>query len=181
MKKEYQYDPENEQQDTAEEVEIISKTRLKNEARALQEFGKILVELTPAKLKKLPLTENTRNAVNDFFKQSGNIALKRHLSYIGKCLRQDDIEALKAALAEDHFNQRREQQDASEPSPRELLLDALLEQGDSKIQEILQKHPSLDRQKFRQLLRNVISAKTDVKKKAATGKLKAFIHDNNLS
>jgi len=161
--------------------EFVSKTQLKNEAKALQAFGKELLALPDAKLKRLPISANTLTALADFHKQSGNIARKRHLAYIGKCLRNDDAEAIKTALTQDSFEQMREQQESVKTSPQDELVNALVEQGDAKIQALLQVHPAIDRQNLRQLVRNVKNAKNDVKRAAASHKLKTFVNDFNLA
>ena len=156
------------------EDDFVSKTQLKNEAKAAQSFGKTLIELSAAKLESLPLSETTINAVNDFHKQSGNIAKKRHLAFIGKCLRNEDVDAVKTALSESSFNHLREQAGEKKSSLKSLV-EELLAQGDTKIHELTQTYTQLDRQKLRQLLRNALNAKSDVKREVAVAKLTSYL------
>lgn len=165
--------------ENTDDVEFVSKTQLKNEAKALQKFGESLVNLPLEKLEKLPLTDNTITAIKGFHKQSGNIAKRRHLAYIGKCLRHDDVEAAQQLLHEESFQPRRTVQDNNASTINKLIED-LLENGDQKIQVLLTSHPQLERQKIRQLIRNIKSAKTNEKIKITTHKLKMYLESNNI-
>lgn len=165
--------------ENTDDVEFVSKTQLKNEAKALQTFGKTLVDLPLEKLELLSLTENTINAIKDFHKQSGNIAKRRHLAYIGKCLRHDDVETAQKMLSEENFQQRRAVQEKTIDPLAELIND-LLENSDEKIQALLATNPQLDRQNLRQLIRNIKNAKTESKINTTTQKLKTFLQVNKI-
>jgi ribosome-associated protein len=170
------------------EQELSSRTQLKNEAKELHAFGKLLVELSAEKLSLLPLNETTHAALEDFHKQSGNIAKKRHLAYIAKCLRADDVSEAKQILTNDEFSQRRAQlakSDETESQPKldknAQLIVVLMADGDQQIQQLVEKNPSLDRQTLRQLVRNANNAKVEKKINQAKQKLAAFIKQNKLA
>ncbi len=162
--------------------DVVSKTQIKNDAKAKRNFAKELIVLSESKLNALPLLDSTKAAINDYHKQSGNIARKRHLAYIGKCLRNDDAEAAKIMLVEENFSQFR---DSVQPNKKkeELsgLIEALVERGDDKIQQLVEDNPALDRQLLRQLVRNVKNAKTATKKSAATNKLMTYFKANPVN
>lgn len=157
-----------------ETEEFVSKTQLKKDAKALQDFGKKLVQLSANQVEQLPLEEVTKNAINDFHKQQGNIAKKRHLAFIGKCLRKDDAEAAMNFLEEDSFaNLRKMADEEKDQSPD--IIETLTNGGESEIQALIESNPQVERQTIRQLIRNVKSAKSEAKKVSAKNKLKQFL------
>lgn len=172
------------------EDEFVSKTQLKNEAKHLQQFARQLINLPSPKVQQLPLNDTTQIAIADYHKQSGNIARKRHLAYIGKCLRHDNAKQAEEMLEENLFASTREKQlhdndktDSSEKknSAEEELINLLLENTDQQIEILLEADPDLSRQTMRQLIRNVVKAKTEQKKTASLNKLSAFLKSNKLS
>lgn len=172
----------------SDEDEYISKTELKNDAKELHRFGKQLVLLSREKVNLLPLDETTKYAVNDFHKQVGNIAKKRHLAYIAKCLRSDDkVSTSMKVLEQDSFAQLRavaaHQKNKAKTEKLESeadLLNALLENTDQQIQLLIEQYPRLDRQKLRQLSRNFQKAKTEAKKLQAKNKILDFFVENKI-
>ncbi|TQV86663.1 ribosome biogenesis factor YjgA [Aliikangiella coralliicola] len=164
------------QTDTTDEA-FVSKTQLKKESKALQAFGKELIAMPETKLMQLPLNETTLRAVRDYHRQSGNIARKRHLSYIGKCLRNEDAEAVKEFLREDKFSQLRSQVAETKADPLDKMVRDLQEKGDQQVQILVEQNAAIDRQALRQLVRNTNSAKDDVKRKAAESKLRSFLEN----
>ena len=75
-----------------------SKSARKREAIALQKLGERLVEMRPEDLAKLPLTEPMVEAITEARRLTSRGALGRQHQYIGKLMRDEDIEALEAAL-----------------------------------------------------------------------------------
>ncbi|WP_196137364.1 ribosome biogenesis factor YjgA [Aliikangiella sp. G2MR2-5] len=158
--------------------DFISKTQLKKEAKALQQFALELIELPDKKLKLLPLNDVTKTAVRDFHRQSGNIAKKRHLAFIGKCLRNDDAEQARVFLSEDKFAELRGE--PSGDSVNSQWLNKLILEGDPAIQLILDEYDSLDRQTLRQHVRNINNAKVDNKRQGFTEKLRQYLFENGI-
>ena len=171
-------DQENFDKLADDDESFVSKTQLKNEAKALQAFGKVLVGLSADKLNALPLSDTTIQAIKDFHKQSGNIAKKRHLAFIGKCLRGEDADAVKMALEQENFGNQRNQKTAEN---NDTLIDTLLAEGDAKVQDLLQQFHSMDRQKLRQLVRNANKAPAGPKKETARKKLNQYLLENQVS
>jgi len=186
--KSWTYSAANREDTSLDEDEYISKTELKNDAKELHRFGKQLVLLSIEKLNLLPLDESTKYAVADFNKQVGNIAKKRHLAFIAKCLRSDDevSESMKV-LEQDTFAQLRavaaheKTKAKTEKLDNETqLINALLANADQQIQILIEHYPEFDRQTLRQLTRNLQKAKTEPKKLQAKKKLLELIAANNV-
>ena len=115
----------------------------------LQKLGEELVELKPAVLEKFPLSEDLRDAIADA-QRFKNEAKRRQLQYIGKLMRTEDPEPIQAAL--DKVRNKHSQATA-ELHKLEQLRDRVIEEGDSAIAEVLERFPSADRQRLRQLSR----------------------------
>jgi len=75
-----------------------SKSARKREAHALQKLGEQLVALRAADLEKLPLPENLRDAIDEARRLKGHGAIARQRQYIGKLMREIDVEPVLAAL-----------------------------------------------------------------------------------
>ena len=139
--------------DELEDENFISKTELKQQAKEHQKLGESIVNLTPAHLDTVPLDEELADAVN----VARNVSRKkegfrRQLQFIGKLLRQRDTTAIEEAMAK-----LAHQHQASNVAFHKLekAREAVIEQGDSAIQALIEEYPSLDRQKLRQFHRQV--------------------------
>ncbi len=163
--------------------DVLSKTQLKVQAKALQDVALQLVKLSKEKLTRLSLGETTLKAINDYALQKGHIAKKRHIAYIAKCFRKEDIDLVKQELEQDNFKQHRFQAQQSKviASPLENLIDSLVNQGNEKLNLLIDKNPQIERQVLRQLIRNTQAAKTIDKKQKYIKKLYEFLSDNNVS
>ena len=75
-----------------------SKSMRKREATALQKLGERLVKMRLEDLATLPLTEPLVEAIAEARRLTSRGALGRQHQYIGKLMRDVDIEALEAAL-----------------------------------------------------------------------------------
>ncbi|MGB5445851.1 MAG: ribosome biogenesis factor YjgA [Psychromonas sp.] len=129
----------------------ISKSQIKREAEALKLIGRELVGLNKNQLAQIPGSETLFHAISVAHKISGkHEALRRQIQYIGKVLRTEDTEAIQSTL--DKLNNKYQQLTHATQN-LELLRDQLIESGDSKIEQLLEEYPQLDRQKLRQLVR----------------------------
>ena len=72
---------------------IISKTKIKKATREITNFGCKLIAMNNEQIRKLPLAHNVINALLDA-KSMRRAALKRQTQYIGKLLRNSDIEKI---------------------------------------------------------------------------------------
>ena len=68
-----------------------SKTALKNEAKDIHAFGRILVGLTDKQLSQIELPENVHEAIKELKKLKKNSAQKRQSLYLAKLLRAIDL------------------------------------------------------------------------------------------
>jgi ribosomal 50S subunit-associated protein YjgA (DUF615 family) len=75
-----------------------SKTQIKRELHALQEMGQRLTTLKPDLLNKLPLTDELRRALAEAPKHTANAAKKRHVQFIGRLMRDQDVDAILTLL-----------------------------------------------------------------------------------
>ena len=138
------------QNEEQEEIIWVSKSEIKRDAEALKKLGEKLVELTPAKLDKIPLDDNLQEAV--FLAQRlQKEARRRQLQYIGKLLRNTDVEPIQEAL--DKIESKHLQQQIV-LHKLELLRDELIEQGDTALTRLLNDYPQADRQQLRNLIRS---------------------------
>jgi len=157
------------------EPDVVSKTQLKNHAQVLKKFGMGLVELSDEKLKMLPVEEVTLKSLLDYKKINSNLARKRHLMFIGKCLRNENQQEIEQFLEKELSPHKETKVVESENDPVDTLIEDLINIGEEKITEILIDNPQLERQKLRQFLRNISNAKTEQKKQQAIGKIKAYL------
>lgn len=132
----------------------ISKTQLKREAQQLRQLGQEICELKPAFLATVPISDAMIEAVTLAKRLSGKReAYRRHMNYIGKLMRTEDIEAIEQAMEKiknRHFYAQQHQHQLEQISVE--LIES--EQSDEKIHQLLEEYPSLDRQKLRQQVRS---------------------------
>jgi ribosome-associated protein len=76
-----------------------SKSELKRQSRELQDLGWELVGLPAAELDALPLTDELRDAVATARRITSHGARVRQRLYLGKLLRQVEVEPIRTALA----------------------------------------------------------------------------------
>ena len=127
-----------------------SKSRLKRELLALQEFGRELVELPEKNLVKLPLPEPLLEAIREARSMKRG-ARQRQIRYIGGLLSHEDVEPIRHALR-DLLQPTVE--DARAFREIELWRDRLLQGGEDAIGEFVAHRPDADRRQLRSLVRN---------------------------
>ncbi|SHO54861.1 ribosome biogenesis factor YjgA [Vibrio quintilis] len=132
-----------------EEIIWVSKTEMKNDMTELQKLGEALVALKPAILEKFPLSQELADAIKDA-QRFKNEARRRQLQYIGRLMRHIDPGPLQAAL--DRYNNKHAQATAV-LHRLENLRDRIISEGDTAIDEAIDKYPQAERQQLRQLAR----------------------------
>ncbi|GAC1032059.1 ribosome biogenesis factor YjgA [Pseudomonas sp. No.21] len=151
-----------------------SKTQVKKELHALQDLGERLTTLKPDVLAKLPLTDALQKALLEAPKHKAHIARKRHLQYIGKLMREQDIEAIVALV---------DQLDASTRQYNERFhnlerwRDRLIGGDDSTLESFVVEYPETDRQHLRSLIRHAQHEAARNKPPAAARKVFKYIRD----
>jgi len=136
--------------DTEEIILPKSKSQVKRDLLALHDLGRDLVQLPVKALKKIPLSEETLEAVIDAKKLKME-ALRRKLKHIGKLMRDEDEAAIRQALT---ALLQPQVQKVTEFHEVEGWRDALLAGDDLVLSELGGRFATLDRQHLRQLVRN---------------------------
>jgi ribosome-associated protein len=141
-------------------VERKSKTQKKREMIALQELGEELVRLNDDQLAKIPLSDELREAIYAARKMNKHGARYRQMQYIGRLMREVDVDHIQEALAilrnknnlaTAHFHQLEKWRD-------QLIT------GDARaINDIIDNFPVVDIQHLRQLVRNAQKERADGK------------------
>ncbi len=141
---------------TTEPFNKPSKSQRKREATALQRLGEHLVDLTPHQLTGLPLTSELRDAILDAQSIVQRGARKRQLQYIGKLMRHVDPEPIQTALATLETRHPTVQGQGQ----LEYLCSALIAGDAASFQNLLDRHPYIEPQQLRQLIRNAAREQT---------------------
>lgn len=134
-----------------QDEDFVSKSQIKKEMHELQALGRKIVAMSKAQRAKLPLDEDMRDALvlADKIKNKHEAA-KRHMQYIGKVLREADLEAIHLAmeaLANKH------QQETIKFQQLEQLRDQLIAGNNDDAEALLAESPRMERQKLKQLIR----------------------------
>ncbi len=138
---------------------FVSKSQRKRDMDALQDLGKKLTEYAPARLKKVPMSENLREALVEMARLSANGARARQLQYIGRLMRSEEIEPIRAAL---DVIEGKSHAEVARMHRLEKLRERLLE-DETMLTEIGNEFPSLDLGRLRQLRRNAIKERAESK------------------
>jgi len=137
-----------------------SKTQLKREADELQALGNALVKLPVSVLEDFSLPDNLLNAIKVAQSIKKNRGLKRQMQYIGKLMRQQDIEKIQKAYNV-YFSQKNRKKD--EFHVYEDWRDKFLNNDRTVFNDFLEQYPEVDRQHLRQLQRNALAEKRQEK------------------
>ncbi|MFN3310947.1 MAG: ribosome biogenesis factor YjgA [Thermomonas sp.] len=138
--------------------EYFSPSRSEQRRAALDvlELGGQLVALSAAQLARLPVPEDLLPHIREAQRITAHIAHKRQLAFLAKQMRKLDagvLDAIRDAMRKDGEAARRE---TALLHRAEALREALLgDDGDAALTGLLAAHPGADRQKLRQLVRNV--------------------------
>ena len=151
-----------------------SKSQVKRELHALVDLGERLTTLKPDLLAKLPLTDGLRRALADAPKHTANIARKRHILFIGKLMRDQDIDAIQVVL---------DQVDASTKQYNERFhnlerwRDRLITGNDEVLEKFVGEYPEADRQQLRSLIRQAQHELAHNKPPASSRKVFKYIRE----
>jgi ribosome-associated protein len=151
-----------------------SKSALKREMTALQKLGEALVELSPAKLSKVPMTEQLEEAVMLARRLKNREGKRRQLQYIGKIMRTIDSDAIREKLDSFHHQSLSFRQEFQR---MEQWRDRLISEGDRAISDLLLEAPQLDRQHLRQLVRQAQKEASQNKPPAASRKIFKYLRE----
>lgn len=129
----------------------VSKTRKKREAAEITRLGEMLSTLAESELDQLALASDVRQAIDQLKSTRAFGARKRQKQYLGKLLRNTDVEPIRQWLAQ---HQQHKQLAVRLDHDTERWRDRLIEDGDPALSEFLDQHADVDRQHLRQLMRN---------------------------
>ncbi len=128
-----------------------SKTQVKKEMHALQALGEELVELSAASRAKIPMSAELTDALRLADKMpKKHEALRRHIQFIGKLMRTEELEPIERALALIR--------NTNQAATRKFHLvedwrDKLIADGDT-VTKFIAEYPEVDVQQLRTLIRN---------------------------
>jgi ribosome-associated protein len=152
-----------------------SKSQLKRDMKELQELGKKLVAAPDNILKNISIDENLTNAIILCRRLSNNGSKRRQFQYIGKLLSQIETHEIRQVL--DSYSQ---QQHNINKAFHELEVwrNKLIQDGDTALDDLLNKHKNLDRQHLRQLIRNAQKEESQQKPPASSRAIFRYLKDN---
>ena len=128
-----------------------SKSQRKRDAHALQKMGETLVELKPHLIEGLELPERLRDAIELAQRTTAHGGKKRQLQYIGKLMRQVDVDPIERFLATLAEGQQRAR---GLHHQIEQWRDRLINEGVVVLDELLALYPQLDRAHVGKLVRD---------------------------
>lgn len=154
-----------------EEIIYVSKSELKRDAQQYQQLAIDLAAMSNKQRERLPLSDDLIEAmvVADKIRAKSE-AYRRHINYISKTLRTTDNVADIEAAIELMLN-KNNQADVL-LNKIETTRTQLINGGDDLANELIEKHPTLERQKLRQLVRQ--AAKEVKAEKPAKGYKELF-------
>lgn len=152
--------------DRTQDPEGPSKSELKREAKAITDLGRELIEMNASDLARIPLDAGLRAAIDEARAIRSHGARKRQTLYVGRLMRERDLEPIRDAIAR---HKARGRDEAARFKRIEVLRDRLLAEGDSVVSELTGSHPDLDRQHLRRLVRDA-RREADAGKPAGAGR-----------
>lgn len=126
-----------------------SKTSLKKEAHELQKLGQELIELPDTRLNAIGMDEGLLAALRELRKTRSHEGRRRQLQYVGKLMRQVDVEPLREAVAAFKLGTA---QDSLRLHRAERWRQELVSEPEA-VTRWMQAHPSTDAQRLRSLIR----------------------------
>ena len=163
---------EEESDDSADE--IVSKSQRKREMTALQDMGAELVKLSRARLEKFDLPDNLLSAILEAQRLTSHGAIRRQMQFIGKVMRDVDIEPIAehlAAVRGESAAAKAEFHALERWRPR-------LIENDQALTERLSQHPDCDAQQIRQLIRNARKEESEGKPPKSSRALFRLLRDS---
>lgn len=149
-----------------DDIEWVSKSEMKREMHKLQALGEKLLDLKPSELVEFNLSDEMLAAIEESKRIKKHEARRRHLQYIGKLIRAEDVDDIQKNL------------DKRDPSSdlylrvqnqaehwRERLIRDTAAEG-----EWFDLYPETDRQPFRALVRAAKKEQPDDAEQIISGK-----------
>jgi ribosome-associated protein len=169
-------DHERDDHELSHDYDGPSRSQQRREALAVFDLACELVELSDARLAQMPLSDELRALVVESRRITSHIARKRQLQFLAKQMRrrEDELPPIRARLEHDRGLERRA---SAELHRLERERDALVAGGDEAIVGLVARHPGVDRQQVRQLVRRAQSEAAAGKPPAASRALFRLLRD----
>ncbi|WP_300458382.1 ribosome biogenesis factor YjgA [Desulfobacula sp.] len=135
-----------------DEIQYQSKTQRKKEAEELQRLGLKLDNLSVQQLENIEIPKNLKTALIEGKSITSHIAGRRHRQFIGALMRNIDPESIRLALLQAEEKNLLESEAAKESK---VWIDKLLTGEPAEMEALLDEFPGLERQRLRQLVRNI--------------------------
>ena len=126
-----------------------SKSQVKRDLHALLDLGRELVDLSPERLKQLPLAERLYDAIRLAQRTPSREGLRRQIHYVGKLVRDAPADEIRAKLDEWKNGSRKQ---TAALHHLEARRDKLLRDDDA-LTELLAEYPQADSQQLRTMIR----------------------------
>jgi len=139
------------QDDLSAADERPSKSQLKREMHELQDLGETFIAMKPKERERFPLSDEFIRAIEETDRIRAREARRRHMQYVGKLIRKEDLDGIQAVF--DEIEQTQINRDHA-LNRLEKWRDRLIEEGTPAIEAFIADYPDVDRQALRQLIRN---------------------------
>ena len=157
------------------DIQYKSRTQIKKDAEELQKLGEELTKLSTDQLKRMDIPNDLREALIEARSIKSHIAGRRQRQFLGTLMRDVDPEPIRHALLRIDAGRPIESETAKETR---MWLDRTATGDPAAIEEFLSACPGADRQKLRQLLRNINKEQTPAKTSKSLKALKQYITEN---
>lgn len=165
------------QEEDYEDEDFVSKTQIKQEMQELKALGLELCELPVHVFEGLELSNTLHAAISDYRRIGHKNARKRQAGFIGKLMRKEDAEHIRAQL---HTWKEEQHRATRQLHQVEQWRDRLIADPDA-INDYLSNNPHSDRQQLRTLLRAIAKEKSENKAPANARKLFKFLQSELLN
>ncbi|NLC20571.1 MAG: DUF615 domain-containing protein, partial [Halomonadaceae bacterium] len=133
-----------------------------------------IIAMSPAERARLPLSEDMLAAVEETGRIRSHEGRRRHMQYVGKVMRREDLTAIQAVF--DEIEQEERRRDLAFHR-LEKWRDRLIDEDDNAVEAFIAEHPDADRQALRQLIRNAKSERERGKPPTNARRLFKLIRD----
>ncbi|MBY5926120.1 MULTISPECIES: ribosome biogenesis factor YjgA [unclassified Halomonas] len=151
-----------------------SKSQLKREMHELQALGERFIAMKPDERARFPLSDDLLRAIEETDRIRAREARRRHMQYVGKLMRKEDLDAIQAVF--DEIEQAQVQRDHAFLR-LEKWRDRMIEEGDDAVEPFLADYPHADRQALRQLIRNARKEREQNKPPTSAKRLYKLLRD----
>jgi len=153
-----------------EEIEWVSKTQLKREAKEVQDVARDLAALSNAQLEKLQLNDEIMASIDEFKRIKKADAQNRHLRYMARLLRA--LPEMDEIIEKAERFKTGSQAQLAQLNKLERWRERLINGSNQDFQAFVEQFPTADIQHLRQLIRNAQKeAKQEPPKTVAAKKL----------